>query len=58
MIGFKKILQRNEIIILISFFLWSHLAVGQLYNFSKISIKEGFSSRCVYSMCDGPKGKL
>ena len=58
MIGLKKILQRNEIIILISFFLWTHLAVGQLYNFSKISIEEGLSSRGVYSMCEGPRGKL
>ena len=58
MIGLRKILQRNEIIVLISFFLWSHLTVGQLYNFSKISIEEGLSSRGVYSMCEGPKGQL
>ncbi|MBK21246.1 MAG: hypothetical protein CMP63_02865 [Flavobacteriales bacterium] len=58
MIRFRKILLSNEIIVLISFFLYPQLFFGQQYNFSKISIEEGLSSRGVYSICEGPKGRL
>jgi len=58
MIRFRKILFKNEIIVLISFFLSPQLFFGQQYNFSKISIEEGLSSRGVYSICEGPKGRL
>ena len=58
MIRLIKILYANEIIFMISFFLCSQLSFCQLYNFTKISIEEGLSSRRVYSMCEGPKGQL
>lgn len=58
MIRLREIPFANEIIFMISFFLYSQLSFGQLYNFTKISIEEGLSSRGVYSMCEGPKGEL
>lgn len=54
----NKILIKREVILLASLFLFSLVGLGQLYNFKKLSVEEGLSAHGVYSMCEGPKGKL
>ena len=55
--SFYNILKR-EVILMISLFLFTKIVFGQLYNFKKVSVEDGLSSPGVYSMCEGPKGKL
>lgn len=41
-----------------SLFLFLHSAFTQLYNFKKISVEQGLSAHGVYSIAEGPKGRL
>ncbi len=54
----KIIFPLSGINLLISFFIFFQTSYSQLYNFKKFSIEEGLSSLGVYSLCEGPKGKL
>lgn len=53
-----KLILKREITMLVSLFLFIHISLGQLYNFKKISVEQGLSAPGVYSICEGPKGRL
>lgn len=58
MIKINQILIKRETILMVSLFLWAQVTLGQIYNFKKLSAEDGLSGRGVYSMCEGPEGKL
>lgn len=54
----SKILSKREVVFTASLFLFLNSVFSQLYNFKKISVEQGLSAHGIYSMAEGPKGRL